>query len=271
MEYARHGNMYNYLQSEERKNLSEEELAVVAGSVLRALKYMHKRGVIHRDVKPANILVTSNGKVKLGDMGTACLSVSNSHSVQGTFQYLAPEIFSVQSYDCKVDIWALGMTLLELAQGFNPFQSEHFARVLFHLVDAPAAPSLEDPSGHSNRFVDFLSKFLTLKPEDRSTAAQLLKHPFLKKAPKTIAMKNRPKSSSVPLNASPSASIESSANSMNSMNSMSSASANGSLRSSCSDDSEEMPVPSSTTTLSLNEKRANSPSRFVVRTDIVHA
>lgn len=186
MEYARYGCISDYLQIESRKNLTEAELATVAKSILRALKYIHKRGVIHRDVKPSNILVTRDGKVKLGDMGTACFSAARRNSVQGTFQYLAPEIFKVQRYDSKVDIWSFGMTILELAQGFNPFQNEHFARVLFHLVDAPTAPTLEDLSNHSNRFIEFLNKCLTLNAAQRPTAAELLKHPFLKKPAKSL-------------------------------------------------------------------------------------
>lgn len=191
MEYARLGSLLSYLQTESRKNLFEDELAVVAKSVLKALKAVHKNQVIHRDVKPSNILVTQEGKIKLGDMGTACLAVRNRGSVQGTFQYLAPEIFKSQVYDAKVDIWALGMSLLELAQGCNPFQHEHAARVLYHLVDAPTSPTLKDPSLFSKSFVDFLAKCLTLNPADRPAAAILLKHPFLKKAGKRIRSGSR--------------------------------------------------------------------------------
>lgn len=213
---------------------------------------------MHRDVKPNNILITHDGTVKLGDMGTACMAVTNRHSVQGTFQYLAPEIFSVQAYDGKVDIWALGMTLLELAQGFNPFQSEHFARVLYHLVDSPSAPSLADPSLHSPAFIDFLSRMLTLKPEERESAVQLLKHPFLKKVNKTLPIESRlthsnqvlqvPSSLGVPSLVSSSGS-NSSSNSKSSHTSASTSSSpyhsmssydSGSLRSNGSDDSEEL-------------------------------
>ena len=186
MEFACKGTILNYLDVENRKSLTEMELAIVANSVLRGLKCMHKRHVIHRDVKPGNILITCKGKVKLGDLGTACVALMNRHSVQGTFQYLAPEIFLSQSYDAKVDVWALGMTLLELAQGFNPFQSEHIARVLYHLVEAPSPPSLLEPETHSPEFVDFLSRCLTLKASERPAAAQLLKHPFLKKTPSAL-------------------------------------------------------------------------------------
>ena len=166
--------------------MAEAEVAVVAKSMLKALKSIHKRNVVHRDVKPSNILVTQEGKLKLGDMGTACMAVRTRGSVQGTFQYLAPEIFQAQVYDAKVDVWALGMTLLELAQGFNPFQGEHFARVLYHLVDAPTSPTLQDPSAFSDSLVDFLAQCLTLNPAERPTAAELLKHPFLKKAGKRL-------------------------------------------------------------------------------------
>jgi serine/threonine protein kinase len=273
MEYARYGNIGTYLQSDGRKSLTEDELAVVAKSMLSALKKIHKCGVMHRDVKPSNILVTGDGTVKLGDLGTACLAMSNRHSVQGTFQYLAPEIFGDQSYDSKVDLWALGMTLLELAQGFNPFQSEHFARVLYHLVDAPTAPALADPSRHSASFIDFLGHLLTLKPSDRTPAAQLLKHPFLKKAALQLPLKRRQgglaassqllasgrsicsSSSSSSPSGTFSSSPSTSSSPMNSMNSMTSTSgsSSGSLGSNCSDDSEEL---TAITSLQISASRA---------------
>lgn len=221
----------SYLGSENRKNLADDELAVVSKSILKAIKSIHKNQVIHRDVKPSNILVTHDGKVKLGDMGTACLAERNRGSVQGTFQYLAPEIFQAQSYDSKVDIWALGMTLLELAQGFNPFQAEHCARVLYHLVDAPTSPTLSDPSAHSNSFVDFLSKCLTLNPADRPTAAALLKHPFLKKAGKRLRFGGRPMNKTV-------ASLREGFGSMETSSSMSSTASTDSFPSNSSDDSD---------------------------------
>lgn len=188
IEYAAHGSVQSYLKQQCRSSLYESELAVLAYSVLRGLKYLHKKGIYHRDIKPSNILVTADGKVKLSDLGTACAGAERRNSVVGTFQYLAPEVIlqSDTGYDQAVDLWALGMTLIELAQGFNPFQSEHIARVLFHLVDSQKAPTLANPSDHSQLFVDFVAKCLVLDPALRPSASELLKHPFLKKATKNM-------------------------------------------------------------------------------------
>jgi serine/threonine protein kinase len=95
---------------------------------------------------------------------------------------MAPELIRGQEYDAKVDIWSLGITAIEMAEGEPPLLNEPPLRALL-LITINGAPTLNDPSGRwSTAFKHFLSRCLDLKPEKRSSAEQLLMHPFIKTA-----------------------------------------------------------------------------------------
>lgn len=98
----------------------------------------------------------------------------------GTPYWMAPEVIQQNSYDAKADIWSLGITCIELAEMLPPLSHIHPMRALFLIPTSPT-PTLSDPSKWSKDFIDFLSKVLVKEPEKRLTAAELLKHSFLRK------------------------------------------------------------------------------------------
>ncbi|CAI8045364.1 Serine/threonine-protein kinase PAK mbt [Geodia barretti] len=165
-------------------NLSEPQIAAVLRSCLKALDYLHSKGVIHRDIKSDSILLSRDGKVKLSDFGF-CARVSSDHprrkSLVGTPYWMAPEVIKRQSYGAEVDIWSLGIMVIEMVDGEPP---------LFHCRPTEAMqfirdhsnPSLRHPEKASPLLLDFLSKALVRDGEQRSTARKLLRHPFLKQA-----------------------------------------------------------------------------------------
>jgi serine/threonine protein kinase len=122
----------------------DEKLRIMV-EVCRGLDYAHKRGVIHRDVKPANVRLLANGSVKLLDFGIARLgesTLTQTGILLGTPSYLAPEVVAGGRVDHRADMWAVGVILYELLAGQRPFQAPTFVGLVYKIVNE-AVPPLE--------------------------------------------------------------------------------------------------------------------------------
>lgn len=152
----------------------------------RALAYMHGHGLVHRDIKGKNILVDTNGNLKLADFGSAkqfenvMMKEAPSVSYNYTPLWTAPEVINSGSYDLKVDVWSLGCVMIEMTTAKLPWWECSFEnpfRALFHIGNSSAIPSF--PDNLSDLCKDFMLKCLTRDPEKRPTSMELLDHPFL--------------------------------------------------------------------------------------------
>lgn len=148
----------------------------------KGLEYLHFSHRIHRDIKSDNILVDVDGTVKLADFGFAANMTqerSKFNSVVGTPYWMAPELIKGKKYDGKVDVWSLGITALELADGEPPFLHEvEPLRALFLITISPA-PGLRRPERWSEDLNHFLYVALKVKARRRASSTQLLMHPFM--------------------------------------------------------------------------------------------
>ncbi|XP_061231940.1 serine/threonine-protein kinase PAK 4 isoform X2 [Neopsephotus bourkii] len=164
--------------------MSEEQIAAVCLAVLKALSVLHAQGVIHRDIKSDSILLTHDGRVKLSDFGF-CAQVNKEvprrKSLVGTPYWMAPELISRLPYGPEVDIWSLGVMVIEMVDGEPPYFNEPPLKAMKMIRDN-LPPKLKNIHKVSPSLKGFLDRMLVRDPSHRATATELLKHPFLGKA-----------------------------------------------------------------------------------------
>lgn len=170
--------LYKGSQPGVSRSLPEARVREIAIDLLNALFYLHKNRILHRDIKPQNVLVDSNGRVKLCDFGFARNLSMNTHvltSIKGTPLYMAPELIEEKPYDHAADIWSVGCILYELLVGFPPFSTKN----IIQLINKVRYDAIQWPSHISDVCLDFLQGVLDKDSRRRLSWPKLLKHPFV--------------------------------------------------------------------------------------------
>lgn len=174
-EYA-HGELFEVFQDD--RQLPESEVQLIAQQLVKALHYLHSNRVIHRDMKPQNILIGSNNVIKIADFGFA-RSLSHQttvlKSVKGTPLYMSPELVQEQPYNHTADLWSLGVILYELFLGTPPF----YTNSLYSLINLIINDTVKYPDNMSPDFKSFLQGLLQKNPAKRLDWPGLLNHPFV--------------------------------------------------------------------------------------------
>jgi len=180
MDYCAGGSIRDYMDRS-KKNLTEEQVGSVLTQTILGLSYLHSIGIIHRDLKSGNLLLTEGGVVKVADFGISTqLSATitgNAKTMIGTTYWMAPEIMD-ESYSYKIDIWSLGITAIEMVEGEPPNWNLKPFQLMIKLPKDPP-PKLKDGSKFSKEFVDFITNCLQKDPTKRPDTKKLTQLSFI--------------------------------------------------------------------------------------------
>ncbi|XP_023184177.1 mitogen-activated protein kinase kinase kinase kinase 4-like isoform X3 [Xiphophorus maculatus] len=186
MEYCGAGSVTDLVKKTKGNCLKEDWIAYICREVLRGLSHLHSHHVIHRDIKGQNVLLTENAEVKLVDFGVSAQldkTIGRRNTFIGTPYWMAPEVIACDenpdaTYDYRSDLWSLGITALEMAEGAPPLCDMHPMRALF-LIPRNPAPRLKSKKW-SKRFLSFVDSCLVKNHIHRPATDALLKHAFIR-------------------------------------------------------------------------------------------
>ncbi|CAL9186047.1 unnamed protein product [Musa hybrid cultivar] len=197
LEYVENGSLANIIKPNKFGPFPESLVAVYISQVLEGLVYLHEQGVIHRDIKGANILTTKEGLVKLADFGVATKLTEadvNTHSVVGTPYWMAPEVIEMSGVCAASDIWSVGCTVIELLTCVPPYYDLQPMPALFRIVQDEHPPI---PEGLSPDITDFLHQCFKKDAMHRPDAKTLLLHPWIQNSRRALHSSLRQASGSI--------------------------------------------------------------------------
>jgi len=194
MEFCGGGSMTDLLEAGRNINgflMPEDCIRACCASIVLGLEYLHGVAkVLHRDIKCGNVLLTEEGHVKLADFGVSSEltnTINKRKTVVGSPFWMAPEVIRESHYDGKADVWSLGITVIEMAEGRPPHANLNPLRAIFVIPSKPS-PTLADPDNWSPEMIDFIRCCLHKDPAQRYDSALLSQHPFVKA--EVIALRN---------------------------------------------------------------------------------
>nr|CCA22336.1 protein kinase putative [Albugo laibachii Nc14] len=177
LEYCQGGELFFHLQHHKAQKFEEATMAFYAAEVLSALKTLHEKGVVYRDLKPENVLLDAQGHIKLADFGFAkqeMMPKCKTFSFCGSPEYLSPEMVAKAGHGIETDMWSYGCFCYELLTGLPPFQDDNLS-TLFQKI---TMGKVWYPPDLSEKASSLLRDLLCVDPSKRLTAADAMNHPF---------------------------------------------------------------------------------------------
>lgn len=182
LEYMAGGALYEVLSSKDIQ-FTEEKASYIAKDILHGLVYLHDKGIVHRDVKPENILTTARTwpfTSKLADFGLSnFLDAGALESKVGTPYFCAREVVTNESYGSKADLWSLGVVAYEMLSGRKPFEGSHTKSVLYAILDGRYTFPAKQWQYISVEARDFISRLICIDVNKRLSAREALQHPWI--------------------------------------------------------------------------------------------
>ena len=182
MEYADGGDLNTQIKEIKQKKLFFEEKQIWSTliQILEGLNYLHKSSIIHRDLKSANIFLTKDGIVKIGDLNVSKIltKMVTTNTQTGTPYFASPEIWNDQPYDYKCDIWSVGCIIYEMASLHVPFRGVSMQNLYKNVLRGIYQ---QIPFRYSDDLKQIIKSILVVNPKKRPSAKELLENPIIKK------------------------------------------------------------------------------------------
>ncbi|ELP85180.1 serine/threonine-protein kinase, putative, partial [Entamoeba invadens IP1] len=186
MEYCSQGTLKSLMKT--KQHFNEPDTAFLIRETLRALQYIHEFGFIHRDIKTANIMLSSTHAVKVIDFGLVVRASNNPSNRAGSKAYMAPEVIKQEPYDYRVDVWSVGCVCQELLEGNPPYKEVGLVKGTFKTATI-GAMGLRNPTKVSKELKDFIARCFVFDFKQRPSCAELLKMPFFDMAESSLLKK----------------------------------------------------------------------------------
>lgn len=184
LEYAAGGEIFNQCVADREEAFKEKDVQRLMRQILEGVHFLHTHDVIHLDLKPQNILLTSEsplGDIKIVDFGLSRIMKNSEElrEIMGTPEYVAPEILSYDPISMATDMWSIGVLTYVMLTGISPFLGDNKQETFLNISQMNLSYSEEEFDIVSESAIDFIKRLLVKKPEDRATAEECLKHPWL--------------------------------------------------------------------------------------------
>nr|XP_010967856.1 serine/threonine-protein kinase 17A [Camelus bactrianus] len=184
LEYAAGGEIFDQCVADRDEAFKEEDVQRLMRQILEGVHFLHAHDVIHLDLKPQNILLTSDsplGDIKIVDFGLSRIMKDSEElrEIMGTPEYVAPEVLSYEPISMATDMWSIGVLTYVMLTGISPFLGDNKQETFLNISQMNLSFSEEEFDVVSESAVDFIKTLLVKRPEDRATAEDCLKHPWL--------------------------------------------------------------------------------------------
>ena len=183
-EYIEGGTLYDYFKLK-KNDFKEKEAANIIRQIAYGIFYLHSYGIVHKDLKPTNIMITEqsdSGIVKIGDFGVSKIISPNECIIEtsGTLKYMAPEVVLCRPHGMEIDIWSMGVILYLMIFGVYPFDGENKKQIENSILKKKLWIPHPYFEASSKELDDLIEKCLEKPPEDRITIEELVCHPWFK-------------------------------------------------------------------------------------------
>ncbi|XP_055512757.1 serine/threonine-protein kinase 17A isoform X1 [Leucoraja erinacea] len=184
LEYAAGGEIFNQCIAEREEAFKEKDVQRLMRQILEGVAFLHRNNVVHLDLKPQNILLTSEtplGDIKIVDFGLS-RRISNNEElreIMGTPEYVAPEILNYEPISTATDMWSIGVLAYVMLTGISPFLGDDKQETFLNISQINLSFTDEDFEHVSKQAIDFIKSLLVKEPEERALAEECLEHPWM--------------------------------------------------------------------------------------------